>query len=114
MVFFNVTLNGSLLNSNSYLFFNIEGMEVVVIGELSPSRHILKRIESNTVHSINRPRERDKIPSWDFSSLVCDPSTPPLNYIALFLSFYVFSRDFCHHAFNSSTQEQKQADLCEL
>lgn len=30
-------------------------MEVVVIGELSPSRHVLQRIQPDPIHTVHRP-----------------------------------------------------------
>ena len=36
-------------------------MEVVIVGELGTSWHVFKSIQSDPVHSIDRPREKDRV-----------------------------------------------------
>lgn len=49
----------------AYLLLNIKGMEVVVVGELGTSRHVFKRIQSDPVNSIDRPREKVRVKGRD-------------------------------------------------
>lgn len=41
----------------SYLLFNVEGMEVVIVGEFGPSGHVPQSIQSDPVHAVNRPAD---------------------------------------------------------
>lgn len=46
-----------------HLLFCIEGVEVVVIGELSAAGNFLKCKEANSVHPIHRPEREKSRPS---------------------------------------------------
>lgn len=44
----------------SYLFFNVEGMEVVIVSEFGPSGHVPQGIQSDPVHAVDRPAGRTR------------------------------------------------------
>lgn len=54
-----------VLPCDPYLFFNVERMKIVVVGQFSTSRHVFKRIQSNPINTVNRPagKIQSNIPS---------------------------------------------------